>query len=354
MSIISWNCRGLGNPRAIRALSYLLREKDPMLVFLIETKKQSKNMDWIICKISFDNGFYVDSKQASGGLALFWNNNIKVRIESYSSRHIDSIISNTTVDTPWRFTGLYGNPITSQRHHSWQLLRRLDSMNNLAWLCVGDFNEIVDQSEKQGGSERNHRQMKIFKQSIDDCGLCDLGYTGNKFTWSKGSKQTGRIFERLDRALASLAWCSTFPNAEVLHLPSSHSDHLPLLISTNSCSAPDNRNRRHKKPIKFEELWIFYDDCQSIIKVNWCKDSDNHINSFKANGARVLQELKAWSNKKFGSIPNRIRDIKNKLKVIQYNPCYDANLEAELRSELENLLEKRKYTGNKDLVPTGS
>ena len=38
MSIMSWNCRGLGNPWAVQALKRVIKKEDPSLVFLMETK----------------------------------------------------------------------------------------------------------------------------------------------------------------------------------------------------------------------------------------------------------------------------------------------------------------------------
>ena len=38
MSIISWNCRGLGTPWVVQALKKAICKEDPSLVFLMETK----------------------------------------------------------------------------------------------------------------------------------------------------------------------------------------------------------------------------------------------------------------------------------------------------------------------------
>ena len=44
----------------------------------------------------------------------------------------------------------------------------------MPWLCVGDFNEICH--EKLGGRLRPLRQMKEFRDVLDECGFRDLGF----------------------------------------------------------------------------------------------------------------------------------------------------------------------------------
>ena len=52
-------------------------------------------------------------------------------------------------------------------------------------MCAGDFNKIIRQGEKLGGVIRNHRQMQLFRDVLDECGFLDLGFLGSRFTWSK-------------------------------------------------------------------------------------------------------------------------------------------------------------------------
>jgi exonuclease III len=80
MSFLSWNCRGLGNPRAIRDLHSMVKEKGPDLVFLMETKICNKNMDFLRIKLKFDYIFVVDNVGRSGGLMLLWKKDINVEI----------------------------------------------------------------------------------------------------------------------------------------------------------------------------------------------------------------------------------------------------------------------------------
>ena len=47
MKIMSWNCQGLGNQRAVDVLSHLVREKVPKILFLMETKQSISKMKQI-------------------------------------------------------------------------------------------------------------------------------------------------------------------------------------------------------------------------------------------------------------------------------------------------------------------
>jgi len=62
----------------------------------------------------------------------------------------------------------------------------LKNQGSSPWLCVGDFNEITRQSEKQGGqSSRPHNQIQSFRDALDECGFMDLEFVGFPFTWHK-------------------------------------------------------------------------------------------------------------------------------------------------------------------------
>jgi exonuclease III len=149
MSVLSWNCRGLGNPVTVRDLNRLVKEKKPDLVFLMETKMNNKKCDFIRIKLGFDYSFCVDCVGRSGGLLLLWRNDLNVIIQTYSRRHISAIIDCNGVNSDWRFTGFYGHPITATRKESWDLLRHLHTFQPTPWLCTGDFNEIINLSEKR-------------------------------------------------------------------------------------------------------------------------------------------------------------------------------------------------------------
>lgn len=105
--------------------------------------------------------------------------------------------------------------------------------NDTPWLVLGDFNEITSQVDKIGGLPFRDSQCKDLDNFIDAPSLMDVGFHGNPFTWSNVREGLALICERLDRALLNCTWLDSFPSIKVIHLPKTHSDHCPILVTTD-------------------------------------------------------------------------------------------------------------------------
>ncbi|KAA3468467.1 Exo_endo_phos domain-containing protein [Gossypium australe] len=116
----------------------------------------------------------------------------------------------------------------------WNLLKRLSSDCNCPWLVAGDFNEIMYSFEKRGGLPRDQKRTEVFRDTLEECRLMDVGYSEAWFTWEKGNLPETNIRERLDRGVANEKWFTLFPMGSVQHLPHSFSDHCPLLVHTDT------------------------------------------------------------------------------------------------------------------------
>lgn len=130
----------------------------------------------------------------------------------------------------WHLTRFYGNSETVRRSESWVKLKHLMGTSHLPWLFIGDFNEITKLSEKEGGSMRPRKQMELFLDAINHCGLQGVGFVGPKFTWLYQRADGVQIQERLDRALASQNSLDIFLTTKLYHLSSSTSDHSPVSL----------------------------------------------------------------------------------------------------------------------------
>ena len=161
MSILSLNCRGLGDKSAVGELSRLIKVQRPQIIFLMETKLKKKGIEEVKNELKIDNVVSVDRIGMSGGLALFWDSEWDVNLRTLSKSHIDvTVIEKDGVS--WRLTGIYGHPEKLKHIETWNLMRLLHQQVTLPWICIGDFNEIVSVNEKQGGEPRSEWQMANF------------------------------------------------------------------------------------------------------------------------------------------------------------------------------------------------
>jgi exonuclease III len=74
MKTISWNIRGLNGRTKQRILKDCIKEENPDIVMLQETKCAGLEAEHIFKRLWKDcSYFYLDAAGASGGLAILWN-----------------------------------------------------------------------------------------------------------------------------------------------------------------------------------------------------------------------------------------------------------------------------------------
>ena len=90
MSLLSWNCRGLGNLQTVKALEKVVKKEDPNIVFLMETWSNREWMEQVKDRCKMKYGLIVPSNGSKGGLAMLWKEGIKVDVKTFSQDHIDA------------------------------------------------------------------------------------------------------------------------------------------------------------------------------------------------------------------------------------------------------------------------
>jgi len=128
--------------------------------------------------------FSSDRTGRSGGLAIFWRSTSNCSLVNYSSNHIFVEIVDPILGT-WRLTGYYGYPNGERRQAAWNFLRNLSEQYVGPWCIIGDFNDIMDDSEKRGRATRPRWLINGFRQAVLDSGISDVPLEGYPFTWFK-------------------------------------------------------------------------------------------------------------------------------------------------------------------------
>lgn len=181
MNLLSWNCRGLGNPRTVRVLGDLLRTRKPDFLFLSETFSIASKIENIRVHFGFAQCFSVDRVGHSGGLAIFWKQHVDCEVMSFSQNHIDVcfLVNN---NPSWCLSCFYGFPERARRKGSWDFIRLLGSKSQLPWCIFGDFNDLLHPSNKIGNTLHPPSLMEGFRLAIDDCLLTEVDLAGGRFT----------------------------------------------------------------------------------------------------------------------------------------------------------------------------
>lgn len=126
--------------------------------------------------------------------------------------------SNNFIDTRIIYKGksflatfTYGEPDHSKRNAFWETLSTLHSNPKGPWFLTGDFNELIDNSEKRGGPARAEGTFTAFRTFLSENDLFDLKHSGNALSW-RGKRGTHLVRCRLDRAMSNPEWMDLFPS----------------------------------------------------------------------------------------------------------------------------------------------
>ncbi|KAI9078199.1 hypothetical protein K1719_039813 [Acacia pycnantha] len=197
----------------------------------METRAQLSKVERYRRRLKYHNKFYVEPVGTGGGLALWWEERMSTEVVMADKNLIHVKIILVLEPVVGYMTLVYGPP-KEQHRGGWWRLKELYPGSNVPWIWFGDFNELLYDSEKQGGQMRTLR----FQSFMSNCSLVDMGYKELGFTWSNNHTAEDSVHERLDRAICNGIWRNICPNAQVSNLEPLVSDHSPLALHVNEFS----------------------------------------------------------------------------------------------------------------------
>ena len=154
-------------------------------MLLQETKVSGQKIQSIIqaFKLNYEV-MAIDSVGTSGGIAILWNG-AEMRANGWMGFHRILTATFRQIGSEDRIliSSVYGPPIPGERAEFLQNIRQLSTMHNEKyWLIGGNFNMILNLSEKKGGLRREDPDMALFQDLLNDLHLVDIPTVNGRYT----------------------------------------------------------------------------------------------------------------------------------------------------------------------------
>ncbi|XP_010229884.1 uncharacterized protein LOC100821562 [Brachypodium distachyon] len=215
--------------------------------------------------------------------------------------------------TQWRLSCIYGEPCTENRAQVWAELCNMHGQSNVPWLVIGDFNEALSQCEHLSVSLRPEAQMRAFRETLYNCGLLDLGYSGVPYTYNNGRSGSRNVQVGLDWAVVDDEWSCMFGQAKIEHLTSPCSDHNPVLL----CLLEDIPGGPRMINRQYELFWERAVELLELVAEAWnAAQTQGDLGAIITALEGVMRKLQGWSKGKFGNILKVLETERSKLNQL--------------------------------------
>ncbi|KAL5544745.1 hypothetical protein UlMin_008529 [Ulmus minor] len=151
--------------------------------------------------------------------------------------------------------------------------------------------------------------MRDFQGTLDYCGLKDLSFFGENFTWANRQDELTFVQAHLDRFVGELAWKRLFPRAKVTNLQFYHSDHraIKVLLRGSSVWVTKSPLSCRSRRFYFEKAWVTDDECRNLLESTWQESGIGvDVDHIVARLNLCAEKTGAWGNHKFGKIRREI------------------------------------------------
>lgn len=216
-----------------------------------------------------------------------------------TEQEVHAMIKVRNSELSWLLSAIYANPRISEHSILWNNVTSVSEAQSFPWIMMGDFNEVLMSVDKFGGRPVNFWLAMKFQNCLDTCGMMDMGFSGNRFTWTNSRGVANLIQERIDRSFCNMRWWLMYPKASDKHLTRVHSDHYPLLIDL------DSRSSLHLScPFRFQLGWPSHPE-----SINFFRRLGEILFLWRVQLSLLLMQQKTWNKEIFGNIFARKRRL---------------------------------------------
>ncbi|KAM0994543.1 hypothetical protein EV2_010370 [Malus domestica] len=123
----------------------------PDIVILLETKNRSNHYVFLKKRLGMDFMHAIEPRGIAGGMCIFWRNYDLVMLVKYSDFFIEVGISDKLKEEEWRLFAVYASTDDKKRRDQWRILSQRLGAAGEKCVVIRDFNDILDDSENEGG-----------------------------------------------------------------------------------------------------------------------------------------------------------------------------------------------------------
>lgn len=175
-------------------------------------------------------------------------------------------------------------------------------------IYFGDLNDVLYENEYCRGSNISASQLSWGRQTLELCGLIDLGFEGYHSLGHMEGKRARMFRAVLTGGQLQKASSTDFYPIKVLHLPRYGSDHTVIRIDLETVMGDIDRKQSHI--FRFEEVWSKDPKCENIVGQLWNGQANRGHNNLKA-----MQGIEDFFKEyKIGTMTQEIKKIENLLK----------------------------------------
>jgi exonuclease III len=315
MRLVSWNCRGLGNPMKAEAVKDLLKIEPSDILMIQETKIEGTALlDISKKKWKKSAGRAVSSRGSSGGLATLWTEELFQLTKFHETQHwIFTELMHCPSKLIISLFNLYVPVLYSEKRDCWNTLKDfLEQHSPSNIILAGDLNIVLKPKEKRGGINSRDSMLPMVEDLIQQWNLLDFSPAKGLYTWSNNRMGEEHISARLDRFLVQDTLMMNKKIIITKILPKLTSDHKPVQLIL------DDEEDLGPIPFRFSPLWIERDGFMDTVKAAWANSitgSSSYVWEQKLKATK--QALKSWIKKPTPN-PTSVRiEIVQSLEALQ-------------------------------------
>ncbi|XP_050207497.1 uncharacterized protein LOC126656916 [Mercurialis annua] len=242
--ISMWNIRGINNPLKQSEMVALINKFKLKIVGIVESRVNESNFNkvWLSLSNKLQN-WDIYTNYVCSYIGRIWvvysKDCLNVRVINTHKQaihmrvHLDQRVLTISL--------IYGSYISSER------VELLDNLKNFAenvdssWMVVGDFNAVMNDSNRIGGNAIDVQAAEEFMDCIRCCNLIEMRRTGNNLTWCNNQIFVERIWRMLDWCFFNDKWFDVWPDAFMNVLCPGLSDHSPIVSEDSKSNSIVNR-----------------------------------------------------------------------------------------------------------------